>query len=512
MILYHNATISNLALHDAGHKSLSPIFFLPVISALSTNNFYNIRVSKSFSHFLYGTVFKSVYMEKSQFSHFLATPIKTISQLLTCPVSTQTQKYDGTIPDVQLVLCNFSNIGNGPGIYSVQNSLRLFTCNFYMCLSDMNGGGVHHENGYFSSNAVDYTLCSASNLGGGFYHINGELETHRSSFNQNKANNYTCFYASNVTTGNIVGLNSIPFSKPAIPSQKLFLVEPITVMIYFSFCSFQFPEANVSDYIGNPRFEFNQNTNKFDLPETNYTNGRKEPSMSFSPSDIFTESSVFSQSIPFTATTGFTQSEAFTVSSIFSFSFIFTDSSLFTASTDFTSSIVFTESSVFTFSSVFTVSTPFTQSGQFTVSSAFTPSSAFTASSGFTASESFTPNQSPTASISPIPTRSPFPTRTPSQTFTQSNPFTRSDPFTASLPFPTQSIGATAAITQSPNATEEIGATASPVPSARVLSLGPLGILMIIFGILIGITGIIANMILCVKMMQSGEIIITQRL
>lgn len=487
MPIYQNLSIQSITLTQFTKNS--PIFLIPIFaSAACSFDFSKLSFSNSFQSFLYANNFKEIYGKYSQFSHFLNSVIKTENRETNCTLSFWEGKTD-----VYLMECSFNRI-SGSAISSENSTLRMFSCNFYNTYAQ-DGGAVFHTNGYLSSNACNYHRCRADNKGGGIFHDTGPFYLYRSSFLDTSAAEYTAFYA-----------NRVPLSNP---SNDCFVIEQCyfnttskkslwyvtsnvtneTVIIDLEGAKFNFPEKDLGTYVPNytmirdPHVKFSFQT----------VDMRKSRSNFFTPTTEFTRTESFSSSGLFSESLNFTISNKFASTLNFSNSFYFTNSLIFSRTDTFTSTERFSLTSNFTETQNFTVSSQFSQSYAFLPSGTFSSSPAFSLSISFTESSDFSPSQSPTPKITPIPTYSPTPfdQQWPSLSGSYTTFFTGSSSFTQSSFLGGDSIN---------------GNARSSIQAKGIM------ILFIILLCIILLIGLIANIILCIQQIQSGEIITTQRI
>lgn len=513
-MLIQNATISHLSLNSSA--SISPIFLIPILSLSSSTNFYynKIYASYSFSQFLNARKLNLLVVKNSVFLHFLSNVIKIDGELLefrpTVKKCNFTQQSD---PEAQFIGCLLEDTKE-TALDSRNSRLSVFHCNFIKCKSQVeSGGGIHHENGYFRTDSNNFEACQSSKYGGGFYHSNGTIKLYRSSFYSNVALIAGSHFCVKDFTNSAVfidycfftNVTDITSSSGFIHASKANIINSKEIILNFQHCDFNFTSDVLHKYCVN--YSIIYDTSNCDFSDEKFYpisyDMREIESETFTPTPEFTESQYF------TETTSFTQSIVFSKSSHFTNSFRFTSSNNFTGTNTFTPSDYFSKSSYFTYSAIFTASGNFTMSSEFTPSSAFTdsnffsPSNFFSASSFFTESNSFTPSQSATPSYSPIPTRSLGPKPISTSTFTFSGSFTPSSGFTGSSSF-------TASMLQSSEtfgpAIERLVATKKPLKGGSIM------ITLIVLGCILLLLGLIANIILCVQMVQAGEIIITQQM
>ncbi|KAK8853808.1 hypothetical protein M9Y10_016351 [Tritrichomonas musculus] len=514
-----NVTISQLSLKLT--TSMSPILLVPMMS-LSISSYFRfnkIFVSYSFSSFLNGKDFSLLLFENSKFSYFLDNVLRVESETLptqgptNCPIIPGQQQILTT--DIKIILCDYYNVQNS-SIYSTNNNLRIFSSNFTLCSAKNYGGGVYHTDGFFKTNSNIFHICSADK-GGGFYHRNGPINIFRCSFNSNFGDEGCHFFVDDFPESELYIDFSFFQLAPSLRTKHLLFakrptnsVEP-KVQITPAFCRFNFTQDQLKAYVICDSMDLllNEDSNKFIdknvFPGTIYPMN-KESSATFKPTPLFSPTQVF------TETSDFTISHVFTISSIFTNSFAFTPSKPFDATPSFTptvhfsSSSVFTKTGNFTCSDIFTISSKFTRSSDFTLSSTFSPSSNFTSTIEFSKSLEFSPSQTGTPSYSPIPRKSPSKSPTPSTPFTFSSHFTPSNIFTASSYFtPGNSFPFSPSEEFTP-ISAALQATKKPLKAHSIM------IVLIVLGGLLLLLGLIANIILCVEMVQAGEIIITQQM
>lgn len=518
-MINQNFTLSQLSLNQT--TSISPIFLLPILSISTKSSYYFNKISSSysFSPFINGQKFRFLSVKYSKFSYFLSNALRIDKVGFFTPEFTKNcQPGDLNSKEIQIIGCVYET-SKDSAIRSEDSNLSVFITDFTLCHSNETGGGICHRNGYLRTDSNNFVHCSSDLSGGGFYHSNGPIKIYRSSFNYNHAyNGIGNHFAIEKLTSDSIFMDFCYFSYLTQPkNDSLIYVRKDgslgsgPVLVAPRFCRFNFTLEDLQNYINNDGHmrlvigddrDSNKFTDKNTFPGTIYPMREKSsctflPTPFFSPTQVFTETTVFTISECFTQSLDFEASRPFTPSSHFSRSHFFTSSDLFSSSSLFTGSISFTESHSFT------QSLRFSDSFHFTPSSGFSPSSFFTSSNVFSGSSSFTPSQSGTPSYSPIPTRSPFRSRTPTEVFTSSNVFTPSSAFTPSNQLISGQFTSTNTFYVGPALQR---ATSKPLKGDSIM------ITLIVLGGLLLLLGLIANIILCVQMVQAGEIIITQRM